>query len=90
MDSDEELRRIARKSAEEKVGFYMHLSIYLGVNLFLIALWYFTGAGFPWFIFPLFGWGIAVAAHYVGAFRGHAYTETLAEQEYQRLKEKRQ
>jgi uncharacterized membrane protein len=90
MDSDEELRRIARKRAEEKVGFYMHFAIYVGVNLFLISLWYFTGAGFPWFIFPLFGWGIAVAAHYVGAFRGHAYTETLAEQEYQRLKEKRQ
>ena len=41
---------------------------------------------FPWFIFPLFGWGIDIAAHYIEAFRWKTYTEQLAEREYQRLK----
>jgi hypothetical protein len=38
MPTDEELRQIARKSAEEKVGFYIHFSIYIVVNLMLIAV----------------------------------------------------
>ncbi len=88
MPTDEELRAIARKSAEDKVGFYIHFSIYIVVNLFLIALWWFTGGLqiFPWFIFPLFGWGAGLVAHYIGVFRGRAYVERLAEQEYQRMK----
>ena len=58
------------------------------MNLFLVAIWYVTsGIGsFPWFIFPLFGWGIGIAAHYVEAFRGSSYTEKLTEKEYQKLK----
>lgn len=89
MVSDEELRQIARKSAKEKISFYTHFVIYLAVNALLIAIWYATGGPgmFPWFIFPLFGWGIGIAAHYIEAFRGRAYEERLAEREYQRLKE---
>ncbi len=88
MTSDEELRALARKRAEEKTGFYLHFTIYVIVNALLIVLWYFTGAGFPWFVFPLFGWGIGVAAHFIGVFRGHAFVDSLAEKEYQRLKGK--
>jgi hypothetical protein len=92
MPTDEELRAMARESAREKVGFYTHFAVYIVVNSFLIALWWFTGGPnvFPWFIFPLFGWGIGVAAHYVGSFHGKAYVENLAEREYQKLKGGRQ
>ena len=88
MISDEELRRIARDSAKNKVEFYTHFAIYIAVNLLLIAIWYVTTGphSFPWFIFPLFGWGIGIVAHYIEAFRGKAYTERLAEKEYQKLK----
>jgi cytochrome b561 len=90
--SDEELRKIARESAKSKVEFYTHLVIYIAVNALIIAIWFVTtGLGsFPWFVFPLFGWGIGLAANYVEAFRGKAYTERLAEKEYQKLKEKHQ
>jgi hypothetical protein len=55
----------------------------------VIAIWYFvTRDFFPWFIFPLFGWGIGIVANYIEAFRGKAYTERLAEKEYQKLKER--
>jgi F0F1-type ATP synthase assembly protein I len=89
MPGDEELRQRARKTAEEKAGFYMHLGVYVGVNLFLIAIWWATGGPgtFPWFIFILFGWGIGLVAHFFGVFRGKAYVEQMAEKEYQRLKQ---
>jgi len=89
MVSDEELRQIARKSAEEKISFYIHFGIYVSVNALLIAIWWMTGGPriIPWFIFPLFGWGIGLTAHYIAAFRGKAYKEQLAEKEYQKLKE---
>lgn len=88
MQDDQELRRIARKSAEDKAGFYTHFVIYIAVNLFFIALWWTTtGIGtFPWFIIITFGWGIGVAAHYISVFRGDAYVERMTEKEYQRLK----
>ena len=86
--SDEELRKLARESAEQKVSFYTHLAIYITVNIFLIAIWWATSgpSSFPWFVFPLFGWGIGIVAHFVEAFRGSSYTEKLAEKEYQKLK----
>jgi hypothetical protein len=88
MPTDEELRQMARKTAEEKSGSYTHLAIYIAVNLFLIAIWWATGGPgtFPWFIFILFGWGIGLAAHFISVFRGKAYVERMAEREYQRLK----
>ena len=91
MPTDDELREMARESAKEKVGFYTHLAVFVAVNLFLIALWWATTGpqSFPWFIFPLFGWGIGLAAHYVGAFHGTAYTERMTEREYRRLKGER-
>jgi hypothetical protein len=88
MPTDEELRQIARKTAEEKSGFYIHFGIYIAVNLFLIAIWWITGGPgtFPWFVFILFGWGIGIVGHYVGVFRGKAYVERMAEREYQPMK----
>jgi len=47
MATDDELRQIARKRAEEKAGFYTHFAIYILVNLFLIAVWWFTGGQGP-------------------------------------------
>ena len=35
------------------------LRTYVGVMLLLVAIWALTGAGYPWFIWPALGWGIA-------------------------------
>lgn len=88
MISDEELRSRARKNAEARVGFYIHFSAYIMVNLFLVALWWLTRSFtiFPWFIFPLFGWGIGVVAHAIGTFGGPSYVDRKAEEEFRRLK----
>ena len=90
MATDEELRKTAKKIARKKTDFYIHLTIYIAVNAFLIAQWWVItdgGNGFAWFIFPLFGWGIGLAAHAIDTFRGEDYIEKQTEKEYQKLKE---
>ena len=91
MASEEELRRKARVRAEAKLGFYIHLAVYLAVNAMLILIWYFTtylrGFVFPWFLFPLVFWGIGLVAHYLTVFGHTGYLDKMTEQEYRKLKE---
>lgn len=66
---EEEVYKIARKRVEEKKGFYVHLTFYILVNIGLILIWAFaSGDGFPWFLFPLGGWGIGILFHGLGVF----------------------
>lgn len=44
--------------------FRTHATVFLFVNLMLVAIWATTTPGYPWFLWPLFGWGIGLAAHY--------------------------
>jgi uncharacterized protein (TIGR02391 family) len=41
--------------------------VYVPIQLILLVIWIATGAHFPWFAFPLLGWGILLAVH-VGLF----------------------
>jgi uncharacterized protein (DUF486 family) len=92
--SDEELRSKAIHRARAKLGFYIHLTVYVCVNLLLFFVWFFTrgdtsvpNASFPWFIFPLVGWGIGLIAHGVSVFGNAAgYLDRMTEREYRKLK----
>jgi hypothetical protein len=53
----------ARKRVEELRGFYIHLAMYLTVNLGLFILNIATNPGALWFFWPLIGWGIGVLIH---------------------------
>ncbi len=33
---------------------------YVSVMVLLVAIWALTGAGYPWFVWPALGWGIAL------------------------------
>ncbi len=94
MVSDEELRKKAKENVKEKIGFYVHFLIYILVNTFLFAQWYWIteGEGFPWVIPTTVGWGIGILAHFLGVFvikpRSEKFSEKLEEKEYQKLKEK--
>jgi hypothetical protein len=66
--TEEQIYEEARKRVQEKRGFYSHLAAYVIVNIFLFLLWYFSGRGFPWFVFPLGGWGIGLIFHFLGVF----------------------
>ena len=60
--SEKELYEKAKK------GFYIHLVFYCLVNILLFVIWILTEAAFPWFIFPLGGWGIGLLFHFLGIF----------------------
>ena len=69
--------------AESRRGFKIHAAVYAVVmtglivlNSLLIAN---TDADFPWAAFPLVGWGIGLAFHYVYGFR-RAGEEALTRQ----------
>jgi len=66
--TDEEIYKEAEKRVEEKKGFRSHFIIYLCVNALLVIIWAVTGADFPWFVFPLGGWGIGVLFHFLNAY----------------------
>ena len=46
----------------------MHLFAYLAVNALLIAVNLLYSPGYYWFLFPLIGWGLLLAAHAYAAF----------------------
>ena len=66
--SEEEIYEEAKKRVKVKKDFYGHLTAYLGVNILLIVIWAVTGAGYPWFVFPLCGWGIGISIHFFQGF----------------------
>jgi hypothetical protein len=68
MMSEEEIYEEARKRVKAKREFFSHLAAYVAVNVLLIIIWAVTGAGFPWFLFPLCGWGIGLFFHYMNTF----------------------
>ena len=58
----------ARKRVEELKGFYIHLLVYILVNLGMFILNILTSPGTLWFYWPLFGWGIGILAHAISVF----------------------
>ena len=89
--SEEEIYRQAKKTVEEKKGFYIHLIVYICVNAILVVIWAFTdrGHGVPWFVFPLGGWGIGLLFHFLGVFvfsRPSDWEKKQIEKEVERLK----
>ena len=73
-DAERRGRRYARWSSGQRRGFRIHASVFVAVQLLLVAIWALSwathGDSYPWFIYPLLGWGIGLAAHYA-AVRGH-------------------
>jgi len=59
--TEEELRKHAIKAIKKKRDFWNHAIAYCIVNIFLVVLWYFTGAGYFWPAWVLAGWGIGLA-----------------------------
>jgi len=58
----------AKKKVEAMRGFYIHLIVYICVNLLLLVVNLLTTPRFLWFLFPLFGWGIGLFFHGFGVF----------------------
>ena len=67
--SEQEILEITRKRVKQKKDFYSHLATYIVINILLIIIWRFlAGGGYPWFLFPLGGWGIGLIFHFLSVF----------------------
>ncbi len=58
----------AKEQVDKLKGFYIHLTIYLIFIPVFVWLNYISGAGFPWAIFPIGGWGFGVLGHAAETF----------------------
>ena len=65
--------------------FYLHLAVYLAVQVMLVAIWALVGGGFPWFLFPLLGWGVGLVAHGATAFLLAHPDDIVLQREQKRL-----
>ena len=67
-------QRTKYQKAKEKVaalkGFYVHISVYVIVNLGLFLINMMASPGRLWFFWPLMGWGIAIVLHALRVFGG--------------------
>jgi len=65
---NQEAYQRAKKRVEAKIGFYIHLAVYIGVNILLIIINLMTSPQYLWFIWPLLGWGIGLFFHGMSIF----------------------
>jgi hypothetical protein len=53
----------AKERVEGKIGFLIHLVVYVLVNGLLIVVNLITSPANLWFIYPMLGWGLGVLVH---------------------------
>jgi hypothetical protein len=70
MNTQETKFQQAKERVEEIKSFYIHLIVYVVINLMLFTINITTSPGYLWFIWPLAGWGIAVVLHAVRVYAG--------------------
>jgi membrane protease YdiL (CAAX protease family) len=76
------------KKANERANFKMHLIIYFIVTAFLWVIWAFIGYlnegnyNQKWPLYPMFGWGLGVALHYIIVF---SWKQKITQKEYDKL-----
>ncbi|HUR87549.1 MAG TPA: 2TM domain-containing protein [Ramlibacter sp.] len=86
--SPEEIERIAIKRASAKLGWYIHACVYVAVNAFLYFSWNLGFRSREFNVFPMMGWGLGLALHFVSVFllgSGSGLRERLVERERERL-----
>jgi len=71
---EREARSIARRQ-----WFWLHFAVFVTAQVFLVIVWALSSVNYPWYVFPLFGWGILIAAHAVFAFVVRHPDEILVE-----------
>ncbi|HEY5527226.1 MAG TPA: 2TM domain-containing protein [Candidatus Anoxymicrobiaceae bacterium] len=92
---DAELRDKAEKIVEAKAGFRANVFSYLIINLMIFVIWLIVAlttnphVWFPWFLFPLVGWGIGIAFHAWAVYGGARFEgrrEDMVQKEMDRMK----
>ena len=91
MNEEETKYQRAKKRVEALRGFYVHLGVYVVVNLFLFLLNIITSPDILWFYWPLLGWGIAIVVHALSVFVfGHPFGADWEEKKIREIMEKQE
>lgn len=82
----QDIDKLARRRAGAKLGWYIHATVFIVVNLMLAGLAAMSDRN--WAVFPAFGWGLGLAIHGAVVFLvtgGGGLHEQLVQRERDRL-----
>lgn len=85
---NQDVYKTARRRVEAKLGFYIHVAIYVIVNALLVFLNLTYTPQYLWFLWPVLGWGIGIFFHALGVFifpSGSPIKERMIEREIEKL-----
>ncbi len=68
-EEKEDLQTRRRQKTNEFMG---HLTSYVAVNIFLVTLDLISDRQLGWSVYPLLGWGVGLALHFVRVFVNHS------------------
>lgn len=88
----DDIERLARRRAGAKLGWYVHASVYVVVNLFIYAISEYGFGQRRWSVFPLLGWGLGLTLHGISVFligKGGGLRERMVQKERERLQRPR-
>lgn len=86
--STEEIDRLARKRAGAKMGWYIHATVFVLVNLALLAMSQYGFGTRNWSVKPVLGWGLGLVLHGISVFvlgGGSGLRERMVQRERKRL-----
>jgi len=63
MNTEETKYQKAKERVEAIKGLYIHLTVYVVVNLILFSINMIVSPDGLWFFWPLMGWGVGLAIH---------------------------
>jgi hypothetical protein len=66
---DQDRYRRARRRVREIRAFYLHLAVFVAVNILLHLINLVTSRAVYWAFWPLFGWGIGLLVHALVTYR---------------------
>ncbi len=85
--SGDEVYDHARKRVEAKIGFYIHLGVFICICSLMIGVNLAMTPENLWFVWPVVGWGIGVFLHGLSVFlfaSGGKVKERMIEKEIER------
>jgi hypothetical protein len=88
MSDEQDLEQVAKRRVQARFGLAIHTVLYIVVNGSLFVIWSFTGRGYPWFVWPMMGWGIGIVAHVMALVIGpdSAREQRAIDRELRRLR----
>ncbi len=88
--TEQDLQRLAQRRVKQKMGFVIHATVFVLVNLGLAAINLASG-GKAWHLWALAGWGLGLAIHGFVTFaslNGDGLRERMLDVEVERLRRK--